>query len=171
MNSSKLFIARKKRIFKRFFELLLFITLVLIIYYFVRSYLNPNYELNYASIFGYLMVIIWISFSEASIRKLEFDDKNEELIITKKSFFGTEKFQIVKYFNLEFKVKNRNKFWAFLFGKKRLNLLTNNVEVVKVRSTEEFNVSEIENMEKTLAEIKERFIKPNEAEFNSQTII
>ena len=132
----------------------MFINVVCAIYYFIHFYLNPSYELSYTSIIGYSSALIWIALTEVSVRKLEFENEKEELIITKKSFFGKEKCYIVKYSKLEYEVKSLNKFWSCLFGKKRLTLLNNKIELAKIRSTEEFNATEIEKIEKTLLEIK-----------------
>lgn len=154
MNNDKIYSARKTRIFKKFIELIVFIAIVLISYYFIRLYFNPSFELSYASISGYLMVVIWIAFTEISIRKIEFDDIKQELIVTKKSFFGKKKCEVVHYSQLEFKVKNLNQFWSFVVGKKRLTLLNNCIEFAKIRSTQEFNATEIEEMESTLKGIK-----------------
>jgi hypothetical protein len=110
--------------------------------------------LSYATIIGYLSALIWIVLSEISVRKLQFENQNKQLILTKKSFFGKEKNETVKYSNLEFEVENLNKFWGFLYGKKRLTLRNNNTEIAKLKSIEEFNIEEIEMIEKSLMEIK-----------------
>ena len=76
------------------------------------------------------------------------------LIITKKSLFGKEKRDVVKYSKSEYEVKTLNQFWGYLFGKKRLTIMNGSVELIKIKSTEEFNAEAIEKIEKTLMEIK-----------------
>ena len=159
MNNTTLYIANRKKIFERFFQLIILITVVLTAYYFVRYYLNSNYQFSYASIVGYVAFLIWITVTEVSVRKLEFKNEKEELIITKKSFFGKEKRDVVKYSKLEYEVKTLNQFWGYLVGKKRLTLMNGSVELAKISSTEEFNTEVIQNIEKTLMEIKTLFGK------------
>jgi len=110
--------------------------------------------LSYASIIGYLTALIWISLTEVSVRKLEFENEKGELIITKKSFFGKEKKDVVKYSKLEYEIKSFNHFWGLFFGKKKLILKNDCIELAKIKSTEEYNAKEIEKIEKTLIEIK-----------------
>ncbi len=123
-------------------------------HYFIRFYINSNYQFSYASVIGYFAFLIWIAVTEVSVRKLEFENDKQELIITKKSFFGKEKIDVVKYSKLEYEVKTLNQFWGYLFGKKRLILMSSSIELAKIRSTEEFNVKALEKIEKTLMEIK-----------------
>lgn len=146
-----IFIANKKRIFEKFFKLIIFINIVLALYHY---YLNQSFKLSYTSIIGNLIALVWISSTEASVRKLEFKNQEKELIITKKTIFGKERNFIIKYSKLDYKVKNFNNFWGFLFGKKRLTLLNSNIEIVKIRSNEEFNEIEIEKILKNLIETK-----------------
>ena len=154
MKNSTLYIANRKKIVERFIKLIIFITIVLTIYHSIRFYLNPSYELSNASIIGYLTALIWITLTEKSVRKLEFENEKAELIITKKSFFGKEKNIVVKYSKLEYEIKNLNQFWALLYGKKNLILKNDSIELENMRSTEEYNAEEIEKIEKTLIEIK-----------------
>lgn len=154
MANNTLYIANRKKIFERFFQLIILITVVLTSYYFVRYYLNANYQISYASIVGYVAFLIWITVTEVSVRKIEFENEKEELIITKKSLFGKEKNDVVKYSKLEYEVKTLNQFWGHLFGKKRLTIMSDSVELVKIRSTQEFNTKAIEKIEKTLMKIK-----------------
>ena len=154
MANNTLYISNRRRIFERFFQLIIFVTLVLIAYYFGRYYLNSNYQFSYASVVGYFAFLIWITVTEVSVRKLEFKNEKEELIITKKSFFGKEKRDVVKYSKLEYEVKTLNQFWGYLVGKKRLTIMNGSVELIKIKSTEEFNAEVIEKIEKTLMNIK-----------------
>lgn len=154
MNNSTIYIVNRKRILERFIQLIIFIATVIAIYNFLRYYFNPNYKLSYASIIGYLIVLIWISLTDVSVRKLEFRDEEKELLISKKSFFGKEQNHIIPYSKLEYEVKSFNKFWDYLFQKKSLTLLNANIEIVKIRSNDGFNKKEIEKIIKFLMEIK-----------------
>ena len=154
MNNNTLYIANRKRVYERFIQLIIFLTGILIIFNLIRFYVNPNFKFSYASIVGYFTAIIWIALTEVSITKLEFDNEKKELIINKKSFFGKERNYTVKYSKLEYQVKSLNKFWGYIFWKKRLTLFNDTIEVAKVISSEEFNVKEIAMIEKTILEIK-----------------
>lgn len=154
MKNNTLYIANRKRIIKNFIQLIFFITIVFTIYHFIRYYLNSSYELSYGSLFGYLTALIWILLTEVSVRKLEFENEKGELTITKKSFFGKEKKDVIKYSKLEYEIKNSNSFWGLLFGRKKLILKNDSTEIAEIKSTEEYNPEEIEKIEKTLIEIK-----------------
>ena len=154
MKKNIIYIASRKRITVKLIQLIVFVVLFLIIYYFVHFYLDPNYKVSKGSIIGFLTAFIWIALTEESVKKLEFENGKEELIVTKKTLLGKEKYSAINYSKLEYEVNGLNKFWAYFFGKKKLILINGNVEIAKIKSIEEFNTVEIEKIEKTIIEIK-----------------
>ena len=154
MENNTLFIASKKRVTLKLVQTIVLISLVLAIYCFIRLYLDPSYKPSNGSILGFITAFIWIALTEEGLRKLKFENEKRELIVTKKTLLGKEKQYAINYSKLEYEVKSLNKFLAYFFGKKKLILMNAGFEIAKIKSIEEFNIEEIEKIEKTLMEIK-----------------
>jgi hypothetical protein len=154
MNQDNVHIPNKKRINQRFVQLLLFLTAIFVSYHLICYLINPNYKLSYSSIFGCLLGLIWVTLTEKNISKLEFDDAKQEICIAQKSFFRKEKSEFVKYCDLNYEVKTFGKFLSKIFWKKEIVFMAGKFESIKLKSSIEFSLQQIQKIEKKLEEVR-----------------
>ena len=81
MKNNIIYIASRKRITVKLIQLIVFVTLFLIIYYFVHLYLDPNYKVSNGTIIGFITAFVWIVLTEERVRKLEFENEKRGLIV------------------------------------------------------------------------------------------
>ena len=154
MNNNTVYIGKTKGIYERLVHIQIFFLVSFAIYHGICFCINPNHQLTYYEFFFCITIVTVSTMTEEGVRKLQFDNEKEELIITRKAPFGNEKFTCIKYSELNYRIKNLNAFWSFFYWKKELILCSKGIMPIRLKSKMEFNMEEIEKIEKALIQIK-----------------